>query len=398
MEVRTLLLMAWFVITMSAQLTAQQQFMPVAGRVIGTPRAEVTTDNFIIYAPNESMAKQTAEAAERYRTELAMHWLGHSIDNWNSKCPIVVVAGDNLGASGETTFTPGDRTILNWRMRVQGSFERIIDSVLPHEITHTILATHFSQWNTPVPRWADEGASTTVEHNEERSKNDRMLVQFLRSGRGIPFATLFALEEYPADILPLYAQGYSLSIFLIGQGGPKKFVQFLEQGVQTDDWVGSIGQHYGYEQLGHLQVAWNKWVADGGGQVEQYTAANYGRETTQPVVLASANIPTGKLAIGRLEEEAISTIDDGFAPVQFQDNLIAAMPSDPPSMTASASIATSEPDARVAEANASTSSDSFSFQTIPPPEFRTRPSVEPSQGIGSSPASIQFGPAEALIR
>ena len=42
---------------------------------------------------------------------------------------------------------------------------RILDSVLPHEITHTIFATHFGQ---PLPRWADEGACTTVDGRPTR--------------------------------------------------------------------------------------------------------------------------------------------------------------------------------------------------------------------------------------
>ena len=68
-------------------------------------------------------------------------------------------------------------------MKIQGSRERILDSVLPHEITHTIFATHFGR---PLPRWADEGACTTVEHASEKAKQDKLLIQFLLTDRGIP--------------------------------------------------------------------------------------------------------------------------------------------------------------------------------------------------------------------
>ena len=54
-----------------------------------------------------------------------------------------------------------------------------------------------------------------------------MLVQFLRTGRGIAFGQMFAMTEYPQDVMPLYAQGYSLAEFLIYHGGRKKFVAFL---------------------------------------------------------------------------------------------------------------------------------------------------------------------------
>ncbi len=99
-------------------------------------------------------------------------------------------------------------------MSVQGSHERVLDSVLPHEVTHTIFATHFGR---PLPRWADEGACTTVEHPSERNKQTRLLYEFLTTGRGIAFNRMFAMTEYPADILPLYSQGFSLAKFLIAK-------------------------------------------------------------------------------------------------------------------------------------------------------------------------------------
>jgi hypothetical protein len=102
-----------------------------------------------------------------------------------------------------------------------------------------------------------------------------MLVKFLTDGRGIPFSELFAMREYPSPpyLMPLYAQSYSLCAFLIAQGGPRRFVQFLEMGMQTDNWAQAVADSYGYAGLGRLKVAWNTWVSDGGGDVTRYTAA-----------------------------------------------------------------------------------------------------------------------------
>ena len=105
---------------------------------------------------------------------------------------------------------------FGWRMSIQGSYQRVMDSVLPHEVTHTIFATHFGQ---PLPRWADEGACTTVEHESEKNKQHHNLIRFLQTRRGIPFNKMFAMKEYPPDVLPLYAQGYSVTRYLIQQGG-----------------------------------------------------------------------------------------------------------------------------------------------------------------------------------
>jgi len=263
MDARSILLVLFALISLSTSSIAQM--------MVGQ-RASVISPNFRVIARSATLANQVAIEAERNRKDLAIHWLGQEIPNWPQPCPLIVNDG-NMLANGETKYTLiPEGGVANFQMTVSGSVERILDSVLPHEITHTILASHFSALGKPIPRWADEGACTTVEHVSERSKHDHMLVQYISQGRAIPFAVLFALREYPPDIMPLYAQGYSLSCFLIAQGGPKQFVKFLERGMETEDWVAAVEEYYGYPLMGKLQTAWNDWVGDGGGAVLAYTA------------------------------------------------------------------------------------------------------------------------------
>jgi hypothetical protein len=242
----------------------------------------VETRHFRVMSQDPEFAKQVAAMAEAYRNHLAMHWLGRELPDWTEKIPLMVNTSPNLPASGETKYTLVGGGIRSIQMVVSGTKERILDSVLPHEMTHTVLATHFAASGKPVPRWADEGACTTVEHQSERSKHDVMLVKFLTENRGIPFRQLFAMREYPADMMPLYAQGYSLCAFLIAQSGPRKFVEFIESGMQTEDWVQAVRSVYGYPKLGDLQTAWNAWVYDGGGDVRDYTAVSLGLGTGVP--------------------------------------------------------------------------------------------------------------------
>ena len=108
---------------------------------------------------------------------------------------MTVQVGPHLGAGGATTFMFDRGEVFGWRMSIQGSAERILDSVLPHEITHMIFASHFRQ---PLPRWADEGGATSVEHVSERTNTTSMLDQFLRTGRGIAFNQMFAMTRVSA--------------------------------------------------------------------------------------------------------------------------------------------------------------------------------------------------------
>ena len=192
------------------------------------------SENFIVIAPTDQLAQEVADAAEEYRRELAIEWLGEELPRWQQPCPITVHTGPGMGAGGQTSFAFDRGQPFGWEMIVQGTRQRILDSVLPHEITHAIFATHFGR---PLPRWADEGACTTVEHQSERNKQHKLLLQFLTTDRGIAFNELFAMRDYPSDILPLYSQGYSLARYLIQQGGKQKFVRYVGDGMRWNNWT-----------------------------------------------------------------------------------------------------------------------------------------------------------------
>lgn len=218
------------------------------------------TPNFIINAPAPQLAREIGAAAERFRRDLAIQWLGRELPRWRQPCPVSANVSPHHGAGGATSFMFQQGRPFGWQMTIQGSRQRILDSVLPHEVTHTIFATHFGR---PLPRWADEGACTTVEHVSEKKKQDRMLTQFLTTGRGIAFNDMFAMKEYPRDIMPLYSQGYSLARYLIGQGGKRKFVDYVGEGLRTRNWPAATRSFYGFRDLSDLQVTWLDWVRRG---------------------------------------------------------------------------------------------------------------------------------------
>ena len=322
MEARTLVYS--LVIFLGCLGQAWSQVIP-ATHGAPTRRYVVETPHFRVFATDPGLAQEVGQMAESYRRHLSLHWLGRELPAWLEKVPVTVQSAPNMPASGETKYTLVAGAVREFRMVLCGSRERILDSVLPHEMTHTVLATHFAATGKPVPRWADEGACTTVEDESERRKHDTMLVRFLSEGRGIPFASLFAMRDYPRDMMPLYAQGYSLSAFLIAQGGPRQFIQFLERGMQDEDWVAAVSQTYGYPKLGKLQTAWNQWVSDGGGSVTNYTALALGYSKPGPATLASATLPapsmnpTATLVNAAQPSTAqTSTTGKGFYQEQFQ--------------------------------------------------------------------------------
>jgi hypothetical protein len=98
------------------------------------------------------------------------------------------------------------------------------------------------------------------ENDEERYTHDVKCREVLNQGRGIPLRVLFSLKEYPRDMHVLYAQGYSVSQYLIDKGGPdgkKRFLQFVGVGMQNDNrnWEEAV-QMYGFSSTDELQLAW----------------------------------------------------------------------------------------------------------------------------------------------
>ena len=99
------------------------------------------------------------------------------------------------------------------------------------------------------------------------------------------------MADYPPDVMPSYAQGYSVTNYLIQQGGKQKFVQFLhdffdsadnnllQKSLHTDNpqlnqkylqdyfnsgnWNQAIQKNYGYKDTNDLQNKWNDWVRKG---------------------------------------------------------------------------------------------------------------------------------------
>ncbi len=196
--------------------------------------------------------------------QLEERYFGES-GNFDGRINITVNLGHDvpgqpgyIPAQGVTSYNRHNPDYFE--MEADGSLERVLDSVLPHETSHVVLAEDFGG---PLPRWCDEGLCTTVEHESERKKHEENLRKYLRSRRGYPMNRLMLMTEYPDDVLPMYAQGYSVTKFLIEQGGTQKFVSFIKEQKKNGSWTDSVRSYYGYDTLSDLQNSWLGWVGQG---------------------------------------------------------------------------------------------------------------------------------------
>jgi hypothetical protein len=214
------------------------------------------TANFVVDAPTEQTAREIGQYAEVYRKEKAIQWLGREMPQWPAPCPVKVTIQVD-GAGGATTFEYGPEGVESQHMHIEGRYDRLLNSVLPHEITHTVFAYYY---RCPVPRWADEGGSVLSEDQPERNRHDQLAKGILNGqGQYIPLRNLFPMKEYPRDVMSLYAEGYSVSNFLVSKGGEKgrqTFLNFVAYGMRNNDWDNAARTYYGYRNVNDLEAGW----------------------------------------------------------------------------------------------------------------------------------------------
>jgi hypothetical protein len=146
-------------------------------------------------------------------------------------------------------------------MELSGRRDWFLGVGIPHEVSHTIFATHFGR---PTPRWADEGAAQLAESAEEQTKRHKVCVKILNGGSGIKLSHLFRLMEYPKTDLgksALYAQGHSVTRWIVGFHGRPAFLAFIETG-QRSGWD-RAAESIGFASVEDLEEKWLEWLRDG---------------------------------------------------------------------------------------------------------------------------------------
>jgi hypothetical protein len=263
----------------------------IACSTFGIMGAKWQTPNFIINVDggSEALAERLGQWAEYYRKVKAKEWLGREMPNWPQRCPLNVKI--TLSQSrGFTSFAFIGRQYLPIEMEVEGKMDRVIASVLPHEITHTVMAHYFGQ---PVPRWADEGAAVYSEDDQERMQHEGEVRRIMASrNRAIPLRRLFEFKEYPRDQIVLYAEGYSVTSMLVGRSSRQAFLAFVADGMRRDiGWDKALQTHYQIRSVEALEEQWLETLKQPARppQSDTLLTSNSGSETT-PTAAREASI------------------------------------------------------------------------------------------------------------
>jgi len=233
----------------------------LAATILASMGAQYRTQNFVVNASSSDIAQQVGQWAEHYRKAKAMEWLGQEMPPWQKPCPVYVTVSME-GPSGATSFVFHPQGgVLDMKMEIQGPLDRLLASVLPHEITHTVFAYHFRR---AVPRWADEGGSVLSEDDLERERHNGIVREILNKTQQFRLRQLFTLADYPRGgdkVMCLYAQGFSVSHYLVYVSDRQTFLRFIGMGMQGN-WDQAVQSCYGLRSIEELEGAWLKHLRD----------------------------------------------------------------------------------------------------------------------------------------
>jgi hypothetical protein len=222
--------------------------------------------NFTACCPPNIDPQTVLAVCEAARKELHRYWFDtDAVDRaWTPRCYVVVhpSAATYVHAAGRgseqtlgcSTIQQQEGRILSRRIDLRLDRSDPLVGVLPHELTHVILAGTTTEH--ALPRWADEGMAMLADpkdkqdgHREDyRAAEARGTAQQLRS--------MLSMNGYPArDRAAFCGQSLLLVEFLVARRGPSDFRRFLAAAA-NDGFDKALWRAYGIHDVGELERLW----------------------------------------------------------------------------------------------------------------------------------------------
>jgi hypothetical protein len=242
---------------------------------------EIETTNFHIFYCDARLAASVGEAAEAVRAEQAKRWGSPAMQRpWTPRCEIYLyptgkefaqATGQPEGSPGFSTMFSNGNRVTGRRTSLRADHPQLLKAILPHEVTHVVLADLFTV--EQIPRWADEGIAVLAEPPAEQKLRAAELKEPLESGKVFNLSKLMSMD-YPdaKDWSLYYAQSISLTSFLVEQGTPERFVKFVRD-LHRTGVEAALRESYQISGFVELQDRWRDYARQQLAQLEQPTRA-----------------------------------------------------------------------------------------------------------------------------
>ena len=271
------------------ETTATPVVQPTSGVPVGRWQI-LESAHFRVSHLNPKLAEQVIKVAEKVRRDQTRRWSGSLPPApWQPKCEIYLypsaqqyaqMTGQPADSPGFSTMGMNEGQVISRRVSLRTDHDGLLLAVLPHEVTHVILADFFP--DQQIPRWADEGMAVLTEPVAEQQRRATDLVDPLNKNLLFTMTDLMNMD-YPDNAYwsLYYAQSVSLTRFLVEQGTPAQFIQFL-QGSQKRGVEAELRRTYKIDGFQDLQARWVVYArANIDGNAPTTTASNALRGETR---------------------------------------------------------------------------------------------------------------------
>lgn len=226
----------------------------------------------VFHQNNEEIAIQVARQADAAKAGASRRWLGIQGDHWPFRCDIWLYPTGEMysratgvpGTSpGHSTFQAESTRVLSRKIELRMDHPNLLDAVLPHEVTHVVLAGQFGK--NFLPRWLDEGMAILAEPRERIRRHTDHIPRYAAEGSLLNAGQLITLSDYPdaTKVGIFYAQSVSLVEYLCSLKGTQAFTLFVKDAV-GGNWEAALKQHYSIDGFAGLDRQWRgDWVALG---------------------------------------------------------------------------------------------------------------------------------------
>jgi hypothetical protein len=226
--------------------------------------------------------RRLPEACEALRRQLQETWLGEVAEDWSPRCEIVLhpsvaeyvreLGQGSQNSSGCATVDVEKGRVVKRRVDLRADADDWLNSALPHELTHVVLAEKFT--TKQVPRWADEGMAILSEPVSKQASRRAAMQRALARAPRYAAGELFALADYPTAERrdAFYGESASLVAFLIERDSPAKFLEFLQTG-QKQGFEQALAEYYEIRSLAELDAHWRPRLIERGQSAELFAAS-----------------------------------------------------------------------------------------------------------------------------
>jgi len=229
------------------------------------------TPNFrIACCAPEASVRALAERCEQLAAASKGAWLGKvGLTDWTPKCDVVVHPHvteyvQALGPGSEQTTgcatirLDGGRVVLR-RIDLRADGVDWNSEVLPHELTHVVLADRFCK--IQIPPWADEGIALLAESPDRMKQRLSELRQVAGGGFLYGARDLVAIKTSPpSSFRPLfYGQSLALVSLLLDSGSREQLLQFVDAS-QTKGFDAALRDVYGERRLAEFERGFDAYT------------------------------------------------------------------------------------------------------------------------------------------